>query len=805
MMNRWLLLKFCIVVWSAVATAKTIVETLEADDKFKVLVRQLKKTDLLQDLDQYREATVFAPANEAFNQAAERMTRAQLLYHILPRAIQTDDFYEGELLDTSYTEDGKSQKIKMTNNDNNKWSPAPNVEIVDPDVHADNGVIQVINGLLTPPKDLDQTMAECDQLHEFSDLAEKAHITTELKRATGYTIFATQDVLGDLTDPEKAYLNHSAARTDLAQVLRHQIADKVLYFGEIPTGKTQLETLQGEPLEIMLDKNNEVTVNGAKVLKTDILASNGVIHLVEKSILPKDRDFLKMDVRKTLIGLNATKFVSLLEGHGLEHYLKTNDAYTVIAPPNEELDESDVPRNMIRSWLKYHIVAKKYDLDNFTDGELLRTESSDHLGGDSKQRLIVHVIEQTQKPVNAMKKSVQFDRASLIGNPVPVDNSIIYPVSRSLALPRDPLSRLPLNLDLSTFVASLYASGAADDIRSAEGITLFAPTNKAFARLGILTKHLLQPSSQDKLADVIKFHAIKNELYYLNETTKGEHRAPTLAGTELNVNKTDDGNLYIRGTGAGDGSDRSVIGKVVRSDLLVSNGVIHKVDRVEIPVTLKVTNRDLLLAENTNSFVTLLSKTNISEHILDRLDEPYTILAPSDRAFAKLNVTELLQNPEQLLRIARLHVLPVAIPRMSLEPGQVSRLSSYFDDEGDDSDDTHSDVDGNGVEFESLLSDEKIVMKKVDAGYTVQVKGDSHSADVVNLGRATNNGGVIEIDRVLLPTDISGGRGLPWWAVLLIVIGVLLGAAVLAALGYYGWRWWKERRQGYISLDENRE
>ena len=143
----------------------------------------------------------------------------------------------------------------------------------------------------------------------------------------------------------------------------------------------------------------------------------GVIHLVEKSILPKDRDFLKMDVRKTLIGLNATKFVQLLETHGLEDYLKTSDAHTIIAPPNEELDESQVPRNMIESWLKYHIVNKKYDLDNFTDGELLRTESNDHLGGNNKQRLPVHVIEQTQKPANAMRKSVQFDRASLIGNP----------------------------------------------------------------------------------------------------------------------------------------------------------------------------------------------------------------------------------------------------------------------------------------------------------------------------------------------------------------------------------------------------
>ncbi|KAI9492063.1 FAS1 domain-containing protein [Zychaea mexicana] len=810
-MHLRLLLINLVFLWSTLtaAYAKTVVETLTSDDRFREFVRQLKRTDLLQDLGHYDTATVFAPTNEAFNLAIQGMTRAELLYHILPQSVYTSEWHGGELLDTCYTQDGRVQKIKMTKNGKH-WSPAVNVDIIDADVKADNGVVQVVNGLLTPPKDLGLTLAEHEELHPFSDLAKKADIETELKRANGYTIFATQDVLDGLTDAEKAYLNHSGAKDDLGQVLHHQISDKILYFGEFPTGKTQLETLQGEKLELVLDKNNEATVNGAKIVQSDILASNGVIHLLEKSILPNNRDFLKLNVRKALIGLNATKFVTLLEDNGLKGYLDTKDPYTLVAPPNEELDERNIPRSEIQSWLKYHIIDKKYELDNFTDGDLLKTESGDHLGGD-KQRLRVHSVDQDQMPVNAKKKSVQFDRANLIGNPVTVDNSIIYPVSRSLELPRDPLSQLPLNLDLSTFVASLYASGAAGEIKSAEGITVFAPTNKAFARLGILTKHLLQPSSQDKLASVIKFHAVKHGIYYFNETKQGEYRVPTLSGPEINLNKTHDGHLYVRGVGAGDGSDRSVIAKVVQPDMLVSNGVIHKIDRVEIPATLKVSNCDLLLAENTNSFVNLISKTDLANQILDSPDQPYTVLAPSDRAFARLNVSDLLNHPDQLLRIAKLHVLPVALPKMTLQPGQSGeRLGKqkdmYDDDDDDDCRNTHSDINGDGVEFSPLLEDEKIIITQVDAGYTIQVKGDTtHSADVVQIGRASNAGGVVEIDRVLLPRDQlgDGGGGLAWWAVLLIVIGVLLGAALLAAVAYYGWRWWKQRREGYISLDRD--
>lgn len=373
-------------------------------------------------------------------------------------------------------------------------------------------------------------------------------------------------------------------------------------------------------------------------------------------------------------------------------------------------------------------------------------------------------------------------------------------------LPRDPLARLPLDLDLSTFVATLYASGAAGDVQDAEGITLFAPTNRAFARLGILTKHLLQPNSQDKLANVIKFHAVQ-DLYYVNTTSEGEHRAPTLAGPEININKTKDGELFLRGTGAADGSDRSVIGRVIggrksSKDILVSNGVLHKIDRVQLPNNVKVTNRDLLTAENTNTLLNLIERTNLTRDILDSLDikQKYTVLAPNDRAFAKLNVSQLLNEPKQLLRIAKLHVLPVALPRMSVEAPMT------MDEENDDKKENQpSEISKDGTEFESLLDkDTKVVITKVDNGYTVQVKGDNTKADVINLGRASHGGGVIEIDRVLLPLDQTGGGGggLAWWQVILIVAAVLLGAAVLAAAVYYGWRWWKQRREGYISLDQ---
>lgn len=367
-------------------------------------------------------------------------------------------------------------------------------------------------------------------------------------------------------------------------------------------------------------------------------------------------------------------------------------------------------------------------------------------------------------------------------------------------LPRDPLSQLPVHLDLSTYVAALYASGTADEVRREEGISLLAPTNKAFERLGILTKHLLQPDAQDKLAEVVRFHVLR-DVYYANETETGEHRVKTLSGEEINLNKTEDGTLYVRGAGAGDGCDRSVIGKVVHPDLLTANGVVHTIDRIQLPVNLDVTNRDLLSAGNTNTLLNLLGKTNLTDLVLDKLDKPYTILAPSDRAFAKLNVSKLLHDPEQLLRVARLHVLPVSLPRMVPDTG-VNEQNKKLDDEEEDPND-HKEIPSGGLDLPSMLADHGVTIRSVSGGYVVEVKDGGNSADVVTLGRASHGGGVVEIDRVLLPPDQTTGGGLRWWVIVLIVLGVLLGAALLALIAYYGWRWYQSRREGYISLDNH--
>ncbi|KAG0169886.1 hypothetical protein DFQ28_002788 [Apophysomyces sp. BC1034] len=782
----------------------SIVDIIRSDDRFTVLVDHLERTGLIKEIKDLKSATLFAPVNEAFEKREEnettyllmgqKVTHAQLLYHVLPVTIESNDFYDGQLLTTMNSD----QKLKVHID---KGLYIGDAEVIERDLEAASGaVVQVINQVLTTPVRLDDTLARNEDTKEFGSLAHKSGIDSLLNGASAFTVFATQHVLDGLSEAEKAYLNHSSAKDDLGSILKHQIYDGVLYTHDLPTGETKYKSLQGEQLTVYVSQDGDITVNDVRVTRSDILASNGVIHLLEKPILPRQKDFLNFDVRKALIGMNATKFISLFYENGLGDYLENanNSPFTILAPPNEALNENTVPKNQLKSWLRYHIVQDKYNEGDLVDNALLKTESQDHLGRHF-QRVRVHVTDQdavmTGQDIHATKQSIQFGRAGLVGNPVSIKSSIIYPMSRALLLPMSPLRRLPVNLDLSTFVATLYASGSADEIESAEGITLFAPTNQAFARLGLLTKHLLQPESKQKLDKVIKYHAIQN-IYYANSTTEGEHREPTLAGPEISLNKTKDG-ILLRGAGAADGNDRSVIAQVTESDILVNNGVVHKIDRVQLPSNVDVTNRDLLSAETTTSILGLLERTHLGE-VLDELKGSYTILAPSDRAFAKLNFTRLLEDPDKLLRLVKLHILPTSLPLLEV----VHEANSQIADNNEDRK-VHKEITKEGVEFKTLLDDTKVLLRRVDSGYSVHVQGSNQDVSgVIDVGRASNGGGVIEIDSVLLPAEELGRRGLAWWAVLLIVLAVIFGIAVIGFAGYYGYRWWQQRRQGYISLEQ---
>ena len=125
----------------------------------------------------------------------------------------------------------------------------------------------------------------------------------------------------------------------------------------------------------------------------------------------------------------------------------------------------------------------------------------------------------------------------------------------------------------NTLIAAAKAAGLADALAGGENLTVFAPTDEAFAKLPAGTvEDLLKPENKDKLAAILAYHVVPRKL-----------TSDMLPGRSIHVKtlKADgDKTLAVTKSSSGVTVDNA---NVVSADIKATNGVIHVIDTVVIP------------------------------------------------------------------------------------------------------------------------------------------------------------------------------------------------------------------------------
>ncbi len=198
----------------------------------------------------------------------------------------------------------------------------------------------------------------------------------------------------------------------------------------------------------------------------------------------------------------------------------------------------------------------------------------------------------------------------------------------------------------NTLAAALKAAGLVDALQGAGPFTVFAPTDAAFAKLpkGTL-EGLLDPKAKSTLSAILTYHVVSGNVKA--EQVLKLKNATTLNGQRIDI-VVDDRGVSIDGV------------RVTKTDIVCSNGVIHVIDAVLMPETKTIVG----VADSAGIFKTLLAAAKAAG--LDTAlggDGPFTILAPTDEAFAKLpagTVEGLLkpENKDKLANILKYHVIP---------------------------------------------------------------------------------------------------------------------------------------------------
>lgn len=121
----------------------------------------------------------------------------------------------------------------------------------------------------------------------------------------------------------------------------------------------------------------------------------------------------------------------------------------------------------------------------------------------------------------------------------------------------------------NTLVAAVKAAGLVDTLKGPGPFTVFAPTDEAFAKLPAGTvEELLKPENKSKLVAILTYHVVPGKVMAKDVVTL--HEAKTVNGQELTV-KAQMGLVMVNNA------------KVVKTDILCTNGVIHVIDTVVLP------------------------------------------------------------------------------------------------------------------------------------------------------------------------------------------------------------------------------
>lgn len=121
----------------------------------------------------------------------------------------------------------------------------------------------------------------------------------------------------------------------------------------------------------------------------------------------------------------------------------------------------------------------------------------------------------------------------------------------------------------NTLVAAVKAAGLVETLQGTGPFTVFAPTDEAFAKLPPGTvENLLKPENKDKLVAILTYHVIAGKVMAADVKTM---QAKTVNGQELSL-KVADGKVTV---------DNAT---VVKTDVAASNGVIHVIDTVILPI-----------------------------------------------------------------------------------------------------------------------------------------------------------------------------------------------------------------------------
>ena len=661
------------------------------------LVAALSHAGLVSTLQGTGPFTVFAPTDQAFADAGidlndfdtpeENATLSDiLLHHVFSGEVESGDVTDG-MLATMVNGD----KVKFGVSGSDVTVGSANVTLAD--VQASNGVIHVIDRVLFPPVDIPST-AQTTGIHNSLVAAViQADLLATLQGTGPFTVFAPTDQAFTDAGIDLADFDTPEGKQTLADILLYHVVTSEVAAADV-TDCLTTDAANSQPLAFTV--NGGVMVNDANVTIADVVTSNGLIHVIDKVLMPSDTP---NDIPRTAqcTGIHDSLVAGVIQAELLET-LQGPGPFTVFAPTDQafadagiDLAALDTPEGKaaLSDILLYHVVAGEVPAANVSDCMTATAVNGQPLAFTVADGVMVNDANVTLADVNTSNGVIH------------VIDKVLTPVDSPNDIPRTAQCTGIHNSLVSAVVqAELLAT-----LQGTGPFTLFAPTDQAFTDAGIDLAALDTPEGKAALSDILLYHVVAGNV-------------PSTALSDCMSAEAVNGQSLSFTVGDGvmvNGANVSI------ADVNTSNGVIHVIDKVLTPTD---TPNDIPRTAQCTGVHNSLVAGVIQAELLTTLqgDGPFTVFAPTDQAFADAGIDlAALDTPEgkaTLSDILLYHVLDSAVP--------AANVSNCM---------TATAVNGHPLAF--------------SVGATVSVNGATITATDV----PTSNGLIHVIDKVLMPTD----------------------------------------------------
>ena len=410
--------------------SNTIVDIAASDDSFSILVQALTKANLMSALNGSAEYTVFAPTNTAFSALLSDVgasslddistedLKSILLYHVVAGSNASGSLSTGYYPSISPKEMGYNYSIYFSKDDLMLNGMAT---VIQADIMADNGIIHVIDKVMMPASITDHAIAN-EGLSSLTAAVVKAELAATLDDdANNFTVFApTNDAFAMLLSDLNATLD-DLSKEALTPILLYHVVNAFVPAANVTSGYVNTLSIgQSNYLSANVDVSSEgVWLNsGAKVVLTDVVATNGIIHVIDKVILPNNVVDIAINNSSFSILVEAVvkaELVETLSGDGaFTIFAPTNDAFNALFSALEVSGISDLDKETLTPILLAHVVSgnvRSTDLSNGTVPTLndLKTLSIDVSNGvyiDGDIQVVLADVQGVNGVVHAINKVI---------------------------------------------------------------------------------------------------------------------------------------------------------------------------------------------------------------------------------------------------------------------------------------------------------------------------------------------------------------------------------------------------------------